>query len=130
MKRKVRGSLIITAGYILSPLSWWNDLFVNIPIAYVFAFLFGFVHRGLFAPMLILGYWITNVAGFVMMHYGFKSGFTDPDNADSASAERISKVRYTKNSFYRDLAVSLVYTLIVAAFVKMGWLKFPMDLQS
>ena len=70
MKHKIKGGILATIGYILSPLSWWNDLLINIPLAYAFAFPFGFVSRSLFLPMMIFGYWITNVVGFMLMHYG------------------------------------------------------------
>lgn len=119
---------MITAGYLLSPLSWWNDLFVNIPIAYLFAFGFGIIHKSLFVPMLIIGYWITNVAGFMLMHYGFKRGFVKPDKTGTAGLRPNNGSQYTMRSFYRDIAVSLVYTLAVAVFVKLGWLRFPLNL--
>jgi len=32
----LRGTLGV-AGFILSPLSWWNDVIVNFPLAYGFA---------------------------------------------------------------------------------------------
>jgi hypothetical protein len=127
MKQKAKGGLMITAGYILSPLSWWNDLFVNIPIAYIFALPFGFIHQKLFIPMLILGYWITNIAGFMMMHYGVKSGFFIPERNRLSQLESDGKSGYTKKSFCKDLAISFIYTLVVAVFVQLGWLKFPLD---
>ena len=38
-KQKITGGIIGTVGYLLSPLSWWNDLYFNIPIAYATAWL-------------------------------------------------------------------------------------------
>jgi len=35
-KRKVTGGILGLVGFMLSPLSWWNDLFVNVPLALVF----------------------------------------------------------------------------------------------
>ena len=32
-KRKAYGGLLGFIGFLLSPLSWWNDLFVNVPLA-------------------------------------------------------------------------------------------------
>ena len=72
MKRKIKGRILVIVGYILSPISWWNDLFVNIPLAYVFALPFGFFSKKLFLPAMILGYWVTNIIGFIMMHHGVK----------------------------------------------------------
>ena len=38
-KRKVSGSILAVIGFMLSPLSWWNDAFVNFPLALGFAWL-------------------------------------------------------------------------------------------
>ncbi len=32
-KRKVAGGLLAVLGFILLPLSWWNEAFVNLPLA-------------------------------------------------------------------------------------------------
>ena len=68
LAKKIKGGILATIGFILSPLSWWNDLFVNIPIAYVFGFLFGLISKSLFLPFMIIGYWITNILGVILMH--------------------------------------------------------------
>lgn len=115
MKQKIKGGVLATIGYILSPLSWWNDLVINIPLAYVFAFPFGLISRTLFLPMMIIGYWITNVVGFMLMHHGV---------TDMVSKE---KSKYTKKKLMKDIVISILYTLVVVAFVKIGWLKFPME---
>ena len=31
--RKMSGGVMAFIGFMLSPLSWWNDLFVNVPLA-------------------------------------------------------------------------------------------------
>lgn len=96
-------------GYLLSPLSWWNDLVVNIPLAYLFAWLVGIVVRGHFLALMIIGYWITNVAGFVMMHAGIK----------------MAAVREAKIEFLKDFLISILYTAVVVAFYYLGWVRFP-----
>ena len=115
MKYKIKGGILTTIGYILSPFSWWNDLVINIPLAYAFAFPFGLISRNLFLPMMIFGYWITNVVGFMLMHHGV---------IDLISKE---KSKYTKKEFMKDVIISILYTLVVILFVKMGWLKFPLE---
>ncbi|MBD3359493.1 MAG: hypothetical protein GF365_02185 [Candidatus Buchananbacteria bacterium] len=97
-----RGTLAFV-GFILSPLSWWNDIFVNVPLAYAFAWLIGKfldifidIERWLFVTLFIIGYFITNVAGFLMMHY---------------SIFGIKKVE--KNSIMGQILVSLFYTLVI-----------------
>jgi len=93
-------------GFILSPLSWWNDLVVNFPLSYAFAWLVGRfltlfmpVQRGLFIQLFIVGYFLTNLAGFLMIHYsifGLKKG--------------------KKGSLKTQILVSLGYTAAVLAF--------------
>ncbi len=115
MKNKIVNGAVVTFGYLLSPLSWWNDLFLNIPIAYGFAFLFGLISKSLFTPMIIVGYWITNIAGFILMHQGTK-GFLSKDKAE-----------YTKKELVKDLFFSIVYTAVIIILIKLGWVKFPTE---
>ena len=68
--RRRIGVVLVTVGYILSPASWWNDAFVNIPIAYIFAWAASKISPHLFLPVMVLAYWGTNVTGFLMMHIG------------------------------------------------------------
>ena len=70
IKRMWSGFLIFLGSW-LSPLSPWNDLFTNIPLAYLFALPFSMISESLFLPMAILGYWISNVLGFLLMHLGY-----------------------------------------------------------
>ncbi len=114
--RKARGGLLATVGYLLSPVSWWNDLFVNIPLAYAFGALVALVSKDLFLPAMVIGYWITNILGFVLMHRGIK--------------EVVSKKKasgYSKRELVADLAVSIVYTVIVVVLAAAGVLKLPAE---
>lgn len=113
MKRKLRGGILVSIGYLLSPLSWWNDFVINIPLAYGFGSLFGFISRNLFLPMMILGYWLTNIIGFMLMHYGVK--------------DLKKENNYMKQGLVKDIIISIIYTLIVIFLVKIGLLKFPFD---
>lgn len=113
--RKIKGGILATIGYILSPLSWWNDLFINIPLAYVFALPFGFVSRNLFVPAMIIGYWITNIVGLMLLHYGAVDLFSKETK------------KYTRKELMKDIIVSIIYTIIILIFVLMGWLKFPIE---
>lgn len=70
-QKKFWGGVLVFLGFWLSPLSPWNDLFTNLPIAYAFGFLFSLISESFFAPMIIVGYWLSNVMGFVLMHYGY-----------------------------------------------------------
>ena len=110
-KRKVMGSVVALIGYMLSPLSWWNDMFVNVPLALAFAWVVSLFYKPAFTASLVLGYWLTNVLGFVLMHKG----------AQQVLAKEEAK--YTSRELAKDLVVSLLYTLIIVVLVKVGVLK-------
>ncbi len=64
---------LFIAGYILSPLSFWNDAFVNIPIAYLVAVAASAVAGpGVFPAAFFAGYLASNVAGLLMMHFAVR----------------------------------------------------------
>lgn len=115
MKKKIKHSILSVIGFILSPLSWWNDLFINIPLAYGFASLFGFISKELFLPAMIVGYWITNVVGFILLHYGVKGLALKKEK------------KYTQKDLFKAFLISLFYTALVVAFVHLGILKLPLD---
>lgn len=114
-RSRLRGGVLGLVGYLLSPLSWWNDLFINIPIAYVFALGAALLNDSLFGPGLVIGYWATNVAGFVLLHRSiaeFRSG---------------SQKNYCRFELAGGVLVSLVYTLLIVVLLRIGWLE-PLDL--
>lgn len=114
-KKKVKGGILTSIGFILSPFSWWNDLFVNIPLAYAFAFAFALINKDLFLPMMIIGYWITNVVGIMMMHYGI---------IDVVSKDGKSQ-KYTRKNLVKDFILSIAYTILVVVMVLSGLITFP-----
>jgi hypothetical protein len=115
-RQRVRGSVIAVVGYILSPLSWWNDLLVNIPLAYAFGTLVGLFDQQLFVPALVVGYWLTNVAGFVLLHVGGVEAVTG------------TKRPYGRRELARDFLLSVGYTVVVVLLANAGWLALPEEL--
>jgi hypothetical protein len=113
MSNKISSGITVTIGYLLSPLSWWNDLLINMPIAYGFAYLCSLFNKHIFLPAMVAGYWLTNIAGFILMHYGGQKLLSNKSK------------KYSKNDFYKDIMISLCYTLLVYIFFKIGWLKLP-----
>jgi len=102
MKRATIG----VVGFILSPLSWWNDVVVNFPLAYGFAWvtgnlmnLFTVVHSWLFVGLFTFGYFITNLAGFLMLHYSI-----------------FSMRNGQKSSIKKQVLISLCYTVVIIIF--------------
>ncbi len=110
-KRKVTGGVLAVLGFMLSPLSWWNDLFVNVPLALAFAWLVSWFHPPAFASSLVLGYWLTNVLGFVLLHKGAEKLVSDEPR------------RYAWRDLLRDVGISLLYTVLIVALVKLGVLQ-------
>lgn len=102
-------ALLAAIGYILSPLSFWNDIYVNIPIAYAFGYLLSlFASRSFFLPGMIAGYLISNIAGLVLMHLALSQ-----------------KKAYTKKNLLSTLAFSLAYTLLIIILFFAGILVLP-----
>ncbi len=110
-KRKTLGGLVAFIGYMLSPLSWWNDLFVNVPLALAFAWVISMFYKPAFTASLVIGYWLTNVLGFILMHKG--------------AQQLLSKEpkRYSRRDLLKDVGISLLYTLLIVMLVKVGVLK-------
>ena len=106
------GGLLAVAGYLLSPLSFWNELFINFPIAFAFAFLFGIIHEALFAPVMIIVYWITNVLGFVLIQKGIIKIKGD---------EHV----YDRKALIRDVAFGMVYTVLIVGLILADVISFP-----
>jgi len=95
-----------TVGFILSPLSWWNDLFVNFPLSYAFAWIVGkffnsfmVIHKWLFVDLFVLGYFLTNLIGFLMIHSSI-SGWK----------------RNQTFSIKSQIVISIIYTFIIVCF--------------
>jgi hypothetical protein len=110
-KRKLSGGVLAFIGYMLSPLSWWNDLYVNFPLALAFAWVVGLFSKRAFGPSFVVGYWLTNVAGFVMMHKGAQKILSDEDK------------RYARRELVKDVVISLLYTALIVALLKLKILK-------
>jgi hypothetical protein len=116
VKHKIAGGILAGVGYMLSPLSWWNDAFVNLPLALVFAWIVSLPctassREGVFNGAVVIGYWLTNVLGFVLMHKGAKAVVTK------------GKMSYSRRDFIKDIGISLAYTLLIVALIKWGVLK-------
>jgi len=112
IKNNVINCFLTFVGFMLSPLSWWNDALINLPLAYLFTIPFGSEY---FLPALIGGYWITNVIGFLMMHHGVK-GIALQDKKE---------LKLNKKELINNLLMSVAYTVIVSALVIKGIIVFP-----
>ncbi len=108
MIKKFKPHFLIVAGFLLSPLSWWNDLFINIPLAYLFSIPFSFLGHSWFVASFIGGYWFTNFLGFLLLHKGL---------------HKLMKKEETRSGFIKNFLITLLYTILVAICVFKGWIK-------
>ena len=103
-------------GFMLSPLSWWNDAFVNLPLALAFAWLVSspcgpFWRETVFDVALVVGYWLTNLLGFVLMHKGARKLLASSDQPGE------------RRELIKDLWISVGYTALIVMLIKLGVLK-------
>lgn len=110
----IKRGLLTTVGYFLSPFSWWNDLYVNLPIAYGMAWVVSLIDKRIFGVALVVFYWITNIAGLIMLHRGLA-----PAMADGNQGHR--------KKIVADLIISVVYTGVIILLLYLGFLKLPQE---
>lgn len=111
-RRRLWGGTLVAVGYLLSPLCWWNDLIINLPLALGFGYLASRPFPEALVPMTGLGYWLTNVVGFVLMQQGAVTALQKEGQAPSGSLRN-------------GLITSTVYTLAIAALIQFHVLALP-----
>jgi hypothetical protein len=114
MLKKLRGGFLLVIGFLLSPLSFWNDLFFNLPIAYGFGYLCSLLSPNLLLPCSIAGYWVSNIAGILLMQVGAGDVFQGQP-----------KERNLKKELLTGLVSSAVYTLVILALIQFKILDTP-----
>ena len=102
--------MLAVTGYILSPLSWWNDLVVNIPLAYVMSWPFSQLNENLFLPAFIVAYWLTNISGLWLLFF---------------AARDLQHKPVTRKTLRYSILASVLYTLLIVALVYAGWIESP-----
>jgi hypothetical protein len=112
--KKLRGGFFLVLGFLLSPLSFWNDLFFNLPIAYGFGYICSWLNPDLLLPCAIAGYWISNILGILLMQVGAVDVFQEQP-----------KERNLKKELLMGLVSSAVYTLVILALIQFKILEAP-----
>lgn len=112
--KKIRGGLLLAIGYLLSPLCWWNDIFFNLPIAYAFGYICSWLSPDLLFPCTIVGYWLSNIAGILLMQLGTLDVFTDKP-----------KEKNLKKELLTGLVSSTVFTVVIVALIHFNVLDTP-----
>ena len=117
IKKALTGTCLTTIGFILSPLTWWNDLFVNLPLAFAFAYIVGLalspfvvVNMMTFFVLMAIGYFLTNVLGFMLMHKG------------TAHIATIKSQKKAEFCWKKNLAYSLIAVVLVGLSAHFGLL--------
>ncbi len=111
-KQRIQGGVIGFVGFMLSPLSWWNDLSVNVPLAVGFGWLVSLLQKAWFEPAVIVGYWLTNIIGLVLLQKGVQRAATGS-----------APPKYSRKDFIKDIVISLLYTLLIVVLVKLKVLQ-------
>jgi hypothetical protein len=112
---KIKNASLVVLGYLLSPLCWWNDLIFNLPIAYAFGKLVAWFYADLLLPAVMVGYWLSNVVGILLMQFGTKE-----------LVQGEIRERNWKKELRNGLLSSTVYTLVILALIQFNILKMPM----
>ena len=109
--RKIWAVLAVAAGWWLSPLTWWNDAFVNLPIAWLVASLFAHGNKTALLIGVNIVYWATNVLGFLLMHWG---------GSDLLGRRGDEAKKPTRRAVVLAVVWSLVYSAVVTALILLG----------
>ncbi|MCX5665486.1 MAG: hypothetical protein NT036_00320 [Candidatus Omnitrophica bacterium] len=96
-------------GWLLSPLTFWNDAFVNIPISYLCAWLTIKLIKADFLLLVLIFYWLSNGLGIILMYFSGKSIMRDKDTRSNALKTLLLTV--------------LIYSIIIVILGKTGILK-------
>ncbi|MEG4504069.1 hypothetical protein QUA81_13935 [Microcoleus sp. F6_B4] len=112
--KKIRGGLLLGIGYLLSPLCWWNDIFFNLPIAYAFGYICSGLSPDLLLPCTIVGYWLSNIVGILLMQFGAVDVFADKP-----------KEKNLKKELLTGLVSSTAFTIVVVALIHFNVLDTP-----
>lgn len=110
----IKRSLSATIGYLLSPFSWWNDIYINFPLAYGMAWVVSLIDKQVFAAALVVSYWITNIAGLILLHKGLVAA-----DADGNKSRR--------KRIVTDLIISVVYTGVIILLLHFGFITLPQE---
>lgn len=113
--KRAGGGALAVIGFLLSPVSWWNDLLINIPLAYLFAGAVTWAQPSWFNAAFVVGYLLTNILGLVLLQYGMKH------------AVRSAKPVNFKKELKSSLVWSVLYTLLVVILLLAGWIQPPVE---
>lgn len=112
---QLRALLLLAIGWLLSPLCWWNDLVINLPLAWLFARAVGHWRPDWYGGGLVAGYWLSNVVGILLMQSGALAVFRGQEPTNR------------RRELIVGLVTSTLYTAAILLLVKLGWLTTPLE---
>ncbi|MGH1395066.1 MAG: hypothetical protein ACRAVC_13715 [Trichormus sp.] len=112
--QRLRGGFFLVIGYLLSPLCWWNDLVFNLPIAYFFGYICSLFAPKLLMPGVIVGYWLSNIIGILLMQAGAIDMWQKP-----------TQERNLKKELLTGLLSSTAYTFLIVVLIQLKILDTP-----
>ncbi len=104
--------VVMTAGFLLSPLTWWNDIFINLPLAIALAWPLRWLWPGLFEAGVAAAFVLTNVLGLWLMHVGARGLVKKPATP-------------APHHLMRDVLLGVLYAVVVGVLVRSGLLPLP-----
>lgn len=96
-------------GWLLSPLTFWNDAFINIPLSYLLANLCVRLVPINFLLLVLIFYWLTNVAGLAIMY--------------ATGADILKEKGQRLKEIAKIVLTMIIYSVILAALGRLGVLK-------
>ncbi len=119
LPKKLKSGLLVAMGYLLSPLCWWNDLIFNLPIACFFGYICSLFSPELLIPCSFLGYWVSNIAGILLMQIGAVN-----------MLQGTPKERNLKKDLLVGVASSTAYTIAILALIQLKIIDIPVLFSS
>lgn len=106
---RILNRAVFFLGWMLSPFTFWNDAFVNIPLSYIMASLTLHLIHANFLALVLAYYWISNGVGALLMWYSGK--------------KLIEKGRGAFKELINLSIVIIAYSLLLVLLNKLGVLK-------
>jgi len=101
--------IIFFIGWVLSPFTPWNDIFVNIPIAYFFSNIAVKIFSLDFFIYVVVFYWLSNIIGIAVMVISGRGIIKSGSNVFK--------------EFLKIFAAMVAYTILLIVLNSMGILK-------
>ncbi|MBN1793344.1 MAG: hypothetical protein JW844_00090 [Candidatus Omnitrophica bacterium] len=101
--KKILLCCVFYAGWVLSPFTWWNDTFVNIPLSYFLANILYPLIPFSFSWLVIGAYWCTNILGLCFLYFGGRGIIrTSSDRIAPVVGITVFLILYTMLALYLD----------------------------